>query len=202
MTDATIDGADQRWAEAACHVESLTRDGRPVRFASLQASLLVMVVFMTALSIVVMPGERTSEIVPQVVLLGLGLVLGVAGYVRARRHGRLLSYSVASTGPAIEMLTQEDRRALNRQWRRSAAMDERSAPLIRALVAFQQTNNRSLLLSMTAAGCGLLGAAFSLSTESAAVIGVSILAVTSLFLWDARRLRRLVRDASSVRVSA
>lgn len=197
VTDETDGGAEERWAEAARQVNLLRNNGQPIRGLSLQSSLIVTVIAMGALAAIASPERMSDAVLFQMGLFVLALILGVSGYEHARRHNRLLPFSLNPTGPAIDLLTPEDRKALSGKWRSSEPLDHQSAPLISAFVAFQQANNRAILPGVVALACGAFGSALSLSLIFAAVIGLAILAIALLFLLDARRLRRLAKDAST-----
>ncbi|WP_165068703.1 hypothetical protein [Marisediminicola senii] len=195
MMDVDSGEVHDRWGQAAAEIAELTRNGHTIRLISLQGSGVIFALVAGAFSTAASLGPPAAQLPLVVALSALGLGISVTSYVGARRRGRLLPFSFTPTRSSMMLLTAEERKALNRQWRRAGPVAAESAPLVAAVVAYQQSNNRAAMPVVIAMGCGLLAMAVSVSQWQFANAGVAVM--TLLFVVDAWRLRKLARQAAS-----
>jgi len=183
--------------EAQRRAEHLVEHGPTVRGPSVTAVLAVMSVFWT----VIAAGPMLSGVwrFGPLLIAATGAVVAVRAWVLGRRRHTLQPFLMAPAERPLAVLAGQQRGAVARQvFGRSPATTD-TAPVVRALLAWQRRSTRSALPSLVGFCLGMLALAWSswLSAREwwllvAVPLMVVLIAVMSIV--EARRASRVLRS--------
>ncbi|MGN8048876.1 hypothetical protein ACTJKO_04240 [Curtobacterium sp. 22159] len=183
---------------ATRRADRLARSGATVVGISLQACLAGLTVLWALLSSV---GLGRPIGIVWTVLAGIGAVVTVVAWIRARRTGTLVPFVVAGAERPVAVLAPARRRELRRQLRRADPVSEPYAGLVRSLIGWQRRSSRAAVPVLLGTLITLLGLSGSIAMATglgwSLMIGTVAAAavVTVLARVEARRWTTVLEQA-------
>lgn len=186
--DNQNDSADRRWAAAAELTAGISDDGlsrRRARTLGWVAAVIVgAAVLGFVLALVLIPrghdadlvgGPSEQQLIGQLLFLALGLIVGVGGFVWARRNGYYITRWRHGSSP----LNRQEKKAVRRQ----IAAKERPDDHILVVVAIARQNRRATLgVAPTYAAIMFFAISSAISTNLLAIKLLELAAVTLLLV--------------------